>query len=208
MNTGKFLLLSLIFCLLNFSIFTGCKKSTPAAERPGGGQVDSKTQQPADNSSENPNSLKSVIARSTGWRPILTEFYGKQMPDFQVTDITGKSHSLSGYKGKSVMVVFWASWCNPCMQEVPHLNTLREIMPEDKLAIIAISNESEATVKKTAEAKEMRYTVAAHQQELPEPFNKVQGIPTAFYINPDGTLKVVAEGSAVLGEMKSIILAE
>jgi len=206
MNKRNIFSLALVICLAGFSLFTGCKKSTPAPEQPG--QSASDTQQQPQQTSENPNSLKSIIARASSWQPILADFYGKQMPDFQVTDITGKSHSLKSYNGKNVMVVFWASWCQPCMHEVPHLNTLREIMPEDKLAIIAISNESEATVKKTAESKRMNYTVVSSQQELPAPFNKVQGIPTAFYINPDGTLKLVAEGSAVLGEMKSIVLAE
>jgi peroxiredoxin len=209
MNTNKIFSLALIFCLLNFSLFTGCKKSTPAPEQPREQEkAVSQAEQATEANAANPNLLKSIIARSTSWRPILAEFYGKEMPDFQVTDITGKSHSLKDYRGKNVMVVMWATWCQPCMQEVPHLNTLRDIMPEDKLAILAISNENIETVKNTAENKKMKYTVIATQQNLPEPFSKVEGIPTVFYIRPDGTLKVVAEGSSVLGEMKSIILAE
>jgi peroxiredoxin len=209
MTINKIFSLALIFCLLNFSLFTGCKKSTPAPEQPQKQeQAVSQTEQATDVNAINPNSLKSIIARSTSFRPILTEFYGKEMPDFQVTDITGKSHSLKDYRGKNVMVVMWATWCRPCMEEVPHLNTLREIMPEDKLAILAISSENIETVKKTAQDKDMKYTVIATQQNLPEPFSKVEGIPTSFYIRPDGTLKVITEGSSVLGEMKSIILAE
>lgn len=207
MNTKKIFSLALVFGLLNFSLFTGCKKSTPSPEQPSE-QAVSQTSQEADANTTNPNALKSIIERRTGWNPILPEFYGKEMPDFQVTDITGKSHSLKDYRGKNVMVVMWATWCNPCMQEVPHLNTLRDIMPEDKLAILAISNENIETVKKTAQSKNMKYTVIATQENLPAPFSEVKGIPTAFYIRPDGTLKVVTEGSTVLGEMKSIISAE
>jgi len=205
MNKKNILALTLIVCFLNFSLFTGCKKSTPAPEQQ---QAVSQTKQATDTNTTNPNTLKSVIARAESWKPVLAEFYGKEMPDFQVTDITGKSHSLKDYRGKTVMVVMWATWCQPCMQEVPHLNTLREIMPEDKLAILAISNESLATVQKAAETQKMKYTVIATQQALPEPFNKAEFIPTVFYVRPDGTLKIVAQGSSVLGEMKSIILAE
>ncbi len=207
----KYFSLALIFCLLSFSLFTGCKKSTPNPEQPqeqSQAQAVSQTEQNTEANTANPNALKSIIERRTSWNPILTEFYGKEMPDFQVTDITGKSHSLKDYRGKNVMVIMWATWCNPCMQEVPHLNTLRDIMSEDKLAMLAISNENIETVKKTAESKNMKYTVIATQQNLPAPFSEVKGIPTVFYIRPDGTLKVVTEGSSVLGEMKSIILAE
>jgi peroxiredoxin len=223
MNKNNILLFALVICLAGLTLLAGCKKSTPAPEQPKeqpkeqlsdsntqpqAVQQPQQTSQPPQAKAENPNSLKSVIARAVNWRPILAEFYGKEMPDFQLTDITGKSHSLKDYRGKTVMLVMWATWCQPCMQEVPHLNTLREIMPEDKLAILAISNESLAKVKKTAEIQKMKYTVIAAQQALPEPFNKSEFIPTIFYIRPDGTLKVVAESSSVLGEMKSIILAE
>ncbi|OQA04104.1 MAG: Thiol-disulfide oxidoreductase ResA [Planctomycetes bacterium ADurb.Bin401] len=106
------------------------------------------------------------------------------------------------------MVVMWATWCQPCMQEVPHLNALRDIMAEDKLAMLAISNENAEVVRKTAQNKNMKYTVIATQEQLPEPFSNVRGIPTTFFIRPDGTLKLVSEGSTYLGEMKAIILAE
>ncbi|MCE5339987.1 MAG: TlpA family protein disulfide reductase [Planctomycetaceae bacterium] len=207
MNTKKIFSLALVFCLVNFSLFTGCKKSTPAPEQ-GQEKAVSQTEQATEANTTNPNALKSIIERRTSWNPILPEFYGKEMPDFQVTDITGKTHSLKDYRGKNVMVVMWATWCQPCMQEVPHLNTLRDIMPEDKLAILAISTENIETVKKTAQSKNMKYTVIATQENLPAPFSEVKGIPTAFYIRPDGTLKIVTEGSSVLGEMKSIISAE
>ena len=130
------------------------------------------------------------------------------MPDFEVTDITGKTHRLSAYRGKNVMVVFWATWCVPCMQEVPVLKALREITPPDKLVILAISNEPEGLVKATAENKNMNYTVISYQGKLPLPFSNVSGIPTTFFIQPDGTLKIVVEGASQLGDMKGIILAE
>ena len=136
------------------------------------------------------------------------EFYGKAMPDFKVTDITGKSHSLSDYRGKNVMVVLWATWCVPCREEIPHIMALREIMPADKLAIIAISNEPADVVKEMADDKKINYTVVSNKGVLPEPFSSIRGYPSTFFIKPDGTLKLVVEGGASLGEFKSIILAE
>jgi hypothetical protein len=54
----------------------------------------------------------------------------------------------------------------------------------------------------------MSYTVVSHQGVLPEPFSSIRGYPSAFFIRPDGTLKLVTEGMSYLGEMKAIILAE
>ncbi|MBU2596540.1 MAG: TlpA family protein disulfide reductase, partial [Planctomycetes bacterium] len=120
----------------------------------------------------------------------------------------GKTHNLSDYKGKDVLVVLWATWCQPCILEIPHLTALRDIMGEDKLSILAISNEPAELVKAMAKKKDINYTVVSYQGVLPEPFNRIRGIPSAFFIRPDGTLKLVVEGGAHLGEMKSIILAE
>jgi peroxiredoxin len=201
------LLLIMVFCILSISAITGgCKKSSP-----------NKTPASAPNSitkkttAKNPavsKSLDEIILRRNGWNPILTNFYGKKMPDFKVQDINGKQIKLSDYRGRNILVVFWATWCVPCMQEVPHLKALREIMDSNSLAILAISNEPQQLVKSAAESKNMNYTVISCQDPLPEPFSGIKGIPTAFFIRPNGTLKLVTEGQSNLGEMKSIILAQ
>jgi peroxiredoxin len=211
----KYISSALILCLLSFSLLTGCKKSSPAPQQPS--ETPTQTQ-PAETPSapaEKPaeatktiSTIDDIIKNRTNWNPILQNYYGKQLPDLQLTDINGKTHKLSDYRGKNLMIIFWATWCMPCMEEVPHLNTLRDVMPEDKLAMLAISNENIETVKKTAENKKMKYTVIATQQALPEPFSEVKGIPTAFFVRPDGTLKLVTEGSSYFGEMKSILAAE
>jgi len=136
------------------------------------------------------------------------DFYGKEMPDFKVKDINGKEHNLKDYRGKNVVVTMWATWCQPCMQEMPHLIALREIMSKDKVAILAISNEPLNVVKETAEREGINYTVISYRGSLPEPFSIIRGIPTTFFIRPDGTLKLVVEGASQLGEMKAIILAD
>jgi peroxiredoxin len=204
--TGRILTSLLILCLLGFACLTGCKKSTPS--EPNAPQAPNE-QAPKEEAKGNiSKGLQEIIAKRASWNPILQDYYGKEMPDLKLTDITGKTINLKDYRGKNVMIVFWASWCQPCMQEVPHLITLREMNPEDKLAILAISNESPETVKKTAEERKMTYTVIAAGEELPKPFSEVKGIPTTFFIRPDGTLKLVTEGGAYYGEMKAILLAE
>ena len=200
--TTKISFITLVFVLATATIFTGCRKSSPKSSQPPQSSVQREPDAPV------APALKNIIAAASGWGPILSNFYGKQMPDFTVTDITGKKHKLSDYRGKEVMVVLWATWCMPCVQEIPHLIALRDIFSADKLAILAISNESADTVKAMAENKNMTYTVISHKNALPEPFSNIRGFPSAFFIKPDGTLKICTEGGLQLGEMKSIILAQ
>jgi peroxiredoxin len=184
----------------------GCRKSSPT-KAPASGQSSAANKVSAGKLSVS-KALNEIISRRSSWNPILADYYGKQMPDFQVKDITGKTHSLGDYRGKNVLVIIWATWCQPCLQEIPHLKALREIMPADKLAILAISNEPASVVKAMAEKEDINYTVISHQGSLPEPFSSIRGYPSGFFIKPDGTLKLVTEGTMRLGETKSIILAE
>lgn len=183
-------------------MIVGCRKavpqSTPAASSD---NADTKTHTIS-------KGLGDIISKRRSWNPILMEFYGKAMPEFKITDITGKGHNLADYRGKNVMIVLWATWCRPCIEEIPHIMALREIMPEDKLAILAISNEPSDVVKSMADDRNINYTVVSYKGVLPEPFSSIRGYPSTFFIKPDGTLKLVVEGGASLGEFKSIILAE
>ena len=202
----KISLLLFIFCLLTYSAINGCRKSSPQKSSAPPGSPTSEKVSTKDLAVS--KALGEIISRRSSWNPILGSWYGKAMPDFTVKDILGKTHSLSDYRGRNVVVVMWATWCRPCLQEIPHLVALREIMPADKLAILAISNEPVELVKETAHSNNISYTVISHQGVLPEPFSSIRGYPSAFFIKPDGTLKLVTEGMSYLGEMKAIILAE
>ena len=83
--------------------------------------------------------LSDIIRNRRGWGPIEQSWFGKPAPDFTVTDIDGKSHKLSDYRGKDVIVVLWATWCRPCMMEIPHLIALQNTLGKEKLAILGIS---------------------------------------------------------------------
>ena len=91
------------------------------------------------------------------WDVAFASSFGKHAPDFSINDITGKAHKLSEYRGRNVVVVFWATWCPACNQEIPHLVELRKMLPEDKLAILSISNEEPGHLKHFAESKGINY---------------------------------------------------
>jgi peroxiredoxin len=144
-----------------------------------------------------------------GWSPVLKSWYGKPAPDFVLPDINGKKHKLSDYRGKDVIVLFWATWCVPCLEEIPHLVALRNIYSEEKLAILAISNENPTLLKKFIAGTKINYTIlASTRSTLPSPFRLVLGIPTSFFVDKEGKIKIVTQGSLYLGETKLILQAE
>ena len=158
--------------------------------------------------------LRDIIAKRRGWGPAYVEWYGKEAPDFNVTDITGKQHTLSQYKGRNVMLIFWATWCGPCIREMPHLIELRNTIGEDKLAMLAISyidpRNSAETVKKFITANPViNYTVISTDgRTMPSPYYLVTTIPSTFFIDPDGKIKIVTEGTISVSQIKAILEAD
>lgn len=152
--------------------------------------------------------LDSIIRSARTWGPVFTSWYGKKAPDFALKDTNGKEHKLSDYRGKDVLLVFWATWCGPCIMEIPHLIALRNLTGEDELAMLAISNENPALVKDFAAKKGLNYTVLHSTTALPPPYNQIRGIPSSFFIAPDGTIKLATSGTLSLGELRAILSAK
>ena len=160
-------------------------------------------------------SLNDVIRFRRGWDTTFKSWYGKMAPDFNLTDITGKQHKLSDYRGKNVMLVFWATWCGPCIMEMPSLIELRKTTDEDKLAMLAISyittmppNTTER-VKGMVEQRKLNYTViSVDVSEVSAPYNQVRGIPCSIFIDPEGKIKLATVGVLPLDEIKAILQAK
>ncbi|MHC4172492.1 MAG: TlpA family protein disulfide reductase [Planctomycetota bacterium] len=152
-------------------------------------------------------SLRDIIRAARTWRPAYTSWYGKPAPDFTLADLAGKKHKLSDYRGKDVLLVFWATWCPPCKREIPGLIELRRTVGEDKLAMLAISDETLGLVKRFVGQAKINYTVLTDPGVLPGPYNTINSIPCSFFINPEGKIKLASSGLMSLGEIKAVLQA-
>lgn len=151
------------------------------------------------------NTLEDIVKSAQSWGPAFKPWFGKTAPEFTVTDVNDREHSLNSYRGKNVLVVFWATWCPACKLEVPHLIELRKQIGEEELAIIAISNESPERLESFVSNNGINYSVASATNVLPSPFGDVTSIPTTFFIDRKGQIRLVAVGLVELDDTKKIL---
>ena len=111
---------------------------------------------------------------------------------FSVRDLQGRAHSLAGYKGKWVLVNFWATWCPPCLAEIPDLIALHDKHKDKDLVVIGIAMDYQNPKLVTDFARNQRisYPVVLGNAGIAAQVGTVEGLPTTYLFNPDG--KVVA----------------
>lgn len=110
--------------------------------------------------------------------------------NFTLTDIDGKPVSLTDYKGKVVMIDFWATWCGPCRQAIPHLKELYEDNREKGFEILAIAMDEngEKVVPSFAASNQINYRVLLGTPDVEAKFGGLVGYPTTFLIDRDGQI--------------------
>lgn len=110
-------------------------------------------------------------------------------PDFSLPDLNGRSLQLSSYRGKVVLLDFWATWCTPCQEEIPHLVELQNSYRGWGLEIIGVSMDDSADpVREFYQRFRMNYPVVMGNAEIGERYGGVLGLPIAFVIDRDGRI--------------------
>jgi peroxiredoxin len=115
---------------------------------------------------------------------------GQKAPDFTLKDLDGTSVTLSSHKGNVVILVFWASWCPPCKDELQSLNKLHGIYKKRGLVILAVSSDkSLSTVKAFIAQNPVTYAVLFDEKlSVSRDLYKAFMVPTTFVIDQRGTI--------------------
>ena len=128
---------------------------------------------------------------------------GKVAPAFALRDLDGKKVALSDYKGRPVLVNFWATWCAPCKLEMPWFEQFRKQYAGQGFEILGIAEDDAGKdeIAKTAKRTGVTYPILLTDGKVAPAYGGIDVLPVSFYIDRSGT---IAEETAGLGSKDEI----
>jgi thiol-disulfide isomerase/thioredoxin len=119
---------------------------------------------------------------------------GAQAKGFTFTDHTGKKLTLSDYRGKWVLINFWATWCPPCLKEIPDLVSLYESRSDVMVIGIAMDYSDPKTVLKYVKSMSIPYPIVLGDRKIAAQIGPVSMLPTTYVFDPSGNPAVYKVG--------------
>jgi cytochrome c biogenesis protein CcmG/thiol:disulfide interchange protein DsbE len=121
---------------------------------------------------------------------VILKLDENKAPDFALKSSDGKTIKLSDYKGKVVIIDFWATWCPPCRKGIPDLISIQNDYKND-VVIIGISLDSEKTLKDVPgfiKSYGINYPIVFGDDKVTAAYGGIDGIPTAFIVDKKGNI--------------------
>ena len=148
-----------------------------------------------------------------------TSLIGKPAPDFVLQDLSGKTVALSSFKGKPLLINFWATWCGPCKIETPWLIDLQNEYAAKGFQIVGISTEGEdlepgdkegfarqkSAIARFVKEEHMQYPVLVNGDSLASVYGGLDAMPTSIYVNAEGKVVAVQLGITSKEDMEENI---
>ncbi len=121
---------------------------------------------------------------------------GQAAPDFELKDLAGKQVRLSDYRGKVVLLNFWATWCPPCKEEIPWFVDLQQRYGAQGLQVIgvAMDDSGEKAIASFAHELGVNYPVLLGKESVAHAYGDVQFLPQTFYVGRDGKILSQVQG--------------
>ncbi len=146
--------------------------------------------------------IQSMLLLLLGWSAsltagqLLTTYNGEQpAPNFELVDMDGEKHRLSDYRGKPLIINFWATWCPPCREEMPSMNRAWR-KAKDEVSMLAVNvGEDEDTIFIFSADYPVDFTVLLDQSGDVIKQWPVKGLPTTFVLDREGNIRYMAVGS-------------
>lgn len=135
-----------------------------------------------------------IIGCATGSEPIAA--VSEAAPDFQLQNLDGQPISLSDFKGKPVLINFWATWCGPCVSEMPYIQEIHEEWPDKGLVVLAINiGDSSSEVEQFLQNHNLSLPVLLDTKKVVAQRYSIRAIPTTFFLDKDGMIQVKVIGA-------------
>jgi cytochrome c biogenesis protein CcmG/thiol:disulfide interchange protein DsbE len=130
-------------------------------------------------------------------------------PDFSLTDLNGQPLNLSSYRGKVVLLDFWATWCTPCRAEIPHFVEYQNAYRDQGLQVIGISMDDDLKpVGPFYKEYKMNYPVALGNDNLAQAYGGILGLPVTFLIDRDGHIQAKYVGAVEISSIEQGIKSQ
>jgi thiol-disulfide isomerase/thioredoxin len=158
-----------------------------------------------------------LVVDAAGTPEYVSPLKGKVAPPFALDDLSGKKISLDSYKGKAVLVNFWATWCGPCKIETPWLVELRSQYAAQGFEILGVSADDldRDDAKKLADEKKeiahsadqlhISYPVLIDGGTLDKAYGGLDELPMSFFVDRNGTVVAVEMGLTSKADIESNI---
>ena len=130
-------------------------------------------------------------------------------PGFSVTDMAGESHRLADYRGKWVLVNYWATWCPPCLEEIPDLVALYDERHDKDLMVIGVAMQYKSS-KEVADYVDdmlMSYPIVLGDDKITAQIGSADVLPTTYIFTPEGKLVATRHGLITKAYVEHLISA-
>ena len=132
----------------------------------------------------------------------------ERAPALVLRDVEGRMHDLSDYRGKVVLINFWAAWCTPCAEEIPQFIALQKKYHDQGLQVIGVSVEDDAGELRDFYRKyQMNYPVVPSDLKIADGFGGVLGLPTTFLIGKDNLIHAKHNGATDFSALEQEVVA-
>lgn len=128
-------------------------------------------------------------------------------PAFQARDLNGNKQRLGDHKGEVVLVNVWATWCGPCLAEMPRLDHLYQEHKNQGLIVFGLSDEDPATQRKALARVPVTYPLLTYDGQIPGFYRYVAGIPTTFVIDRRGVLQSAFMGDETFEKLDNTVVS-
>jgi thiol-disulfide isomerase/thioredoxin len=148
----------------------------------------------------------SILLRLLGVVVLLLSAVAAFADSFVFKDMQGHEQRLQDYRGKWVLVNFWATWCPPCLEEIPDLMALHEAHKKSDLVVIGVALDStkESVVEFVAK-KKIGYPIVFGDYDLAEQVGEVEALPTSYLYDPTGKLVSYQQGMVTKASVESYV---
>jgi thiol-disulfide isomerase/thioredoxin len=166
------------------------------------------------------NAAKGELVADAAGNPIyVSPLEGKMAPAFALHDLSGKKVSLSSYRGKALMINFWATWCAPCKIETPWIVELRNKYAGQDFEVLGIDTEGDdlkpddktgwdktkAEVAKIVQQEKISYPVLLDGDSIAIPYGGLDELPTSFFVGRSGNVVAAQVGLSSESDLEAKI---